>query len=187
MAWSQWSREALKADPYCGSVFVFRSKRKDRIKMIAWDGTGMVLVTKWLEESGFTFPPIQGRRGCADGDSTLRFSRGSRLDQGCREGREKTEGSRLRSHVFLWCFKALFALVFFHGASQRKSSPRPRSADRDGACRRGQNRGLAGDDRETEDDHLRGAVGKDRRHHRRTIVVGAGRGRSVVRRAIASE
>jgi transposase len=51
--------EALKADPYCGSVFVFRSKRKDRIKMIAWDGTGMVLVTKWLEESGFTFPPIQ--------------------------------------------------------------------------------------------------------------------------------
>jgi transposase len=27
--------------------------------MIVWDGTGMVLVTKWLEESGFTFPPIQ--------------------------------------------------------------------------------------------------------------------------------
>jgi transposase len=51
--------ETLKADPYCGSVFVFRSKRKDRIKMIVWDGTGMVLVTKWLEESGFTFPPIQ--------------------------------------------------------------------------------------------------------------------------------
>ena len=104
--------EALKADPYCGSVFVFRSKRKDRIKMIAWDGTGMVLVTKWLEESGFTFPPISGRRGCADGDSTLRFSRGSRLDQGCREGREKTEGSCLRNHVFSGV-SGLFALVFF--------------------------------------------------------------------------
>jgi transposase len=51
--------DALSADPYCGDVFVFRSKRKDRIKMIVWDGTGIVLVTKWLEESGFTFPPIQ--------------------------------------------------------------------------------------------------------------------------------
>jgi transposase len=51
--------EALNGDPYCGNVFVFRSKRKDRIKMVVWDGTGMVLVTKWLEEGAFTFPPIQ--------------------------------------------------------------------------------------------------------------------------------
>jgi transposase len=51
--------QALGADPYCGNTFVFRSKRKDRLKMIFWDGTGMVLMTKWLEESAFTFPPIQ--------------------------------------------------------------------------------------------------------------------------------
>lgn len=51
--------ETLRADPYCGNVFVFRSKRKDRIKMIFWDGTGMFLMTKWLEEGGFVFPPVQ--------------------------------------------------------------------------------------------------------------------------------
>jgi transposase len=51
--------QALGADPYCGDVFVFRSKRKDRLKLVVWDGTGMVLVTKWLEEGAFTFPPIQ--------------------------------------------------------------------------------------------------------------------------------
>ena len=51
--------QTLIGDPYCGDIFVFRSKRKDRIKMIVWDGTGMVLVTKWLEEGGFTFPPVQ--------------------------------------------------------------------------------------------------------------------------------
>ena len=45
--------------PHCGSIFVFRSKRKDRLKMIVWDGTGMVLVTKWLEAGAFTFPPVQ--------------------------------------------------------------------------------------------------------------------------------
>ena len=40
--------QALDADPYCGDVFVFRSKRKDRLKLVVWDGTGMVLVTNYL-------------------------------------------------------------------------------------------------------------------------------------------
>jgi transposase len=51
--------EALRSDPYCGDVFVFRAKRTDRIKILAWDGTGMVLATKWLEEGRFTWPPIR--------------------------------------------------------------------------------------------------------------------------------
>ena len=34
--------EALRANPYCGDVFVFRSKRMDRVKLLAWDGSGMV-------------------------------------------------------------------------------------------------------------------------------------------------
>ena len=51
--------QALAADPYCGDVFVFRSKRKDRLKLVVWDGSGMVLVTKWLEDGAFTFRPVQ--------------------------------------------------------------------------------------------------------------------------------
>ncbi len=51
--------EALRANPYCGDVFVFRSKRADRVKLLAWDGSGMVLVTKWLEQGRFTWPPIR--------------------------------------------------------------------------------------------------------------------------------
>jgi transposase len=45
--------EALKANPYGGDVFVFRSKRADRVKLLAWDGSGMVLVTKWLLATRF--------------------------------------------------------------------------------------------------------------------------------------
>ncbi|WP_375293257.1 IS66 family insertion sequence element accessory protein TnpB [Bradyrhizobium sp. sGM-13] len=45
--------EALRANPYCGDVFVFRSKRMDRVKLLAWDGSGMVLVTKWLHQGAF--------------------------------------------------------------------------------------------------------------------------------------
>ena len=37
--------ETLRANPYCGDVFIFRSKRSDRVKLLAWDGSGMVLVT----------------------------------------------------------------------------------------------------------------------------------------------
>src|SRR5262245_65810639 len=32
----------------------------DRVKLLAWDGSGMVLVTKWLHQGHFTWPPIGG-------------------------------------------------------------------------------------------------------------------------------
>ncbi|WP_376743732.1 IS66 family insertion sequence element accessory protein TnpB [Ensifer canadensis] len=38
----------LGANPYSGDVYIFRSKRNDRLKMVAWDGSGMVLVTNDL-------------------------------------------------------------------------------------------------------------------------------------------
>ena len=50
--------QALCADPYGGEIFVFRSKRHDRIKLLAWDGSGMVLATKWLESGKFVWPPV---------------------------------------------------------------------------------------------------------------------------------
>ena len=51
--------DALGANPYAGDVLVFRSKRADRVKLLAWDGSGMVLVTKWLEQGRFTWSPIR--------------------------------------------------------------------------------------------------------------------------------
>jgi transposase len=51
-------REALGEDPFSGTIFVFRSKRADRIKMLAWDGSGLVLFWKRLEHGGFRWPPI---------------------------------------------------------------------------------------------------------------------------------
>jgi transposase len=33
--------EGMKSDPYCGDVFVFRSKRKDRLKILVFDGAGI--------------------------------------------------------------------------------------------------------------------------------------------------
>jgi transposase len=51
--------ESLAAQPYSGDVFVSRAKRADRLKLPVFDGTGMILATKWLEESRFAWPPIE--------------------------------------------------------------------------------------------------------------------------------
>jgi len=51
-------RERLGKDPFCGAIFVFRSKRADRIKIVAWDGSGLVLLWKRLEQGAFRWPPI---------------------------------------------------------------------------------------------------------------------------------
>src|ERR1700730_412653 len=50
---------ALGADPFSGAVYVFRSKRMDRVKLLWWDGTGICLMTKRLENAQFRWPPIE--------------------------------------------------------------------------------------------------------------------------------
>ena len=52
-------RETMGTDPFCGTVYVFRAKRADRVKLIYWDGTGVVLVAKRLEEGRFCWPRIE--------------------------------------------------------------------------------------------------------------------------------
>ncbi len=49
----------LELDPFSGAVFVFRSKRADRLKLIFWDGTGLVLVHKRIEGRGFVWPKVR--------------------------------------------------------------------------------------------------------------------------------
>jgi transposase len=51
--------EGLGGHPYSGDVFVFRSKRSDRLKLLVFDGSGLILATKWLEEGGFAWPPVR--------------------------------------------------------------------------------------------------------------------------------
>jgi transposase len=51
-------RETLREDPFSGVVVIFRSKRADRLKIVTWDGSGLVLVWKRLEHSAFRWPPV---------------------------------------------------------------------------------------------------------------------------------
>jgi transposase len=59
-------KEYLRADPFSGAIFVFRAKRADRIKLIAWDGTGLCLFAKRLEQGTFRWPRVE--------DGTIRLT-----------------------------------------------------------------------------------------------------------------
>jgi transposase len=54
-------QQVLRADPFAGDVFIFRPKRADRVKILVYDGTGLVLYTKRLEVKRFSWPsPDEG-------------------------------------------------------------------------------------------------------------------------------
>lgn len=53
---AQLVREHLGGDPLSGHLFVFRSRRGDRLKLLYWDETGYVLWYKRLEAGTFAFP-----------------------------------------------------------------------------------------------------------------------------------
>ncbi len=52
-------RDEMRADPFSGVIYVFRAKRADRIKLLYWDGTGVVLMAKTLEQGVFRWPRVQ--------------------------------------------------------------------------------------------------------------------------------
>ncbi|MDZ4775791.1 MAG: IS66 family insertion sequence element accessory protein TnpB [Alphaproteobacteria bacterium] len=51
-------KEELKSDPFTGVIWVFRAKRADRLKLVFRDGSGLVLVSKRLDDGKFRWPRI---------------------------------------------------------------------------------------------------------------------------------
>ena len=58
--------ELLSEDPFSGVVIVFRAKRADRLKILVWDTSGLVLVWKQLQQNAFRWPPVM--------DGTMKLS-----------------------------------------------------------------------------------------------------------------
>ncbi len=57
-------RDGLGEDPLSGSLFVFSNRRRDRAKLLLWDGSGFWIWYKRLEEGTFHFPwkAVRSRR-----------------------------------------------------------------------------------------------------------------------------
>ena len=49
-------RERLELDAFAGHLFVFTSRRKDRVKILYWDRDGFAVWSKRLEEGTYAVP-----------------------------------------------------------------------------------------------------------------------------------
>lgn len=57
-------QEVLRQDPLSGDLFVFVNRRRDRVKLLIWEGDGLLIVYKRLEQGTFYLP-------AGDGDSLV--------------------------------------------------------------------------------------------------------------------
>jgi transposase len=56
------AQQALTEDPFGGALFAFRGKRGGLVKLLWFDGQGMCLFSKRLEQGHFVWPSTQTGR-----------------------------------------------------------------------------------------------------------------------------
>ena len=48
----------LEQDPLCGHLFLFVNRRRDKLKILYWDGDGLAIWYKRLEQGTFQMPHV---------------------------------------------------------------------------------------------------------------------------------
>lgn len=61
-------RHQLEEDPLSGHLFIFTNRRKNRLKILFWDGSGTWVCAKRLEKGTFRWPTV------APGQSKVHFT-----------------------------------------------------------------------------------------------------------------
>jgi len=88
-------RSQFAQDPLSGTMFVFFSRRADRVRVLYWDRDGYVLVTKRLEKGCYRLPwPAEQRRVVIEAAELLLVLEGIEL-----RGAGRRERWAPRSHV----------------------------------------------------------------------------------------
>jgi transposase len=58
--------EHMKMDPLCGALYLFINKRRDRMKVLYWDGDGLAIWYRRLEQGTFRLPKINPDSACVE-------------------------------------------------------------------------------------------------------------------------
>lgn len=72
-------REHLGHNPLGGHLFVFRNRSAERVKVLWWDGSGLVLYYKRLERGVFRFPSASEAAMTIDSSQLLQLLSGSEV------------------------------------------------------------------------------------------------------------
>jgi len=56
------TREMLREDPFSGHVFVFFNRRRDRVKTLLWDRSGLCVWYKRIEKGRFHLAALDAHR-----------------------------------------------------------------------------------------------------------------------------
>ena len=92
-------KDLLKEDPFSGHLFVFLNKRRSTCKALIYDGTGIILIAKRLENGLFSSlnPHYTGKIILTQAEFSL-FLEGASLDKRFIESpRDPRQGASLRS------------------------------------------------------------------------------------------
>ncbi len=64
-------RAYLGHDPLCGSLFVFRNRSAERVKILWWDHNGLAIYYKRIERGTFAFPASDSEKSLAISSADL--------------------------------------------------------------------------------------------------------------------
>ena len=93
-------QEELEQDAYSGHLFVFVSRRCDRVKILTWDKGGFVLVYKRLERGQFKLPHMDLSSMAVEIDATQLAMLLDGIDFGrVRRPRPWEPGQRIDSRI----------------------------------------------------------------------------------------